>query len=142
MKWLLLIVFVPCVLMAFSPKPVTSNPVLGTHTISYYDKYEEVNREIQVWYPVASAVTGLPSKSLWDLFNVAADAPPDTSEQKRPVIVLSHGHSGNPNQLSWLIQGLVREGFIVIAIKHRDIVDGEPQANSWGRARDVHVILD
>ena len=56
-------------------------------------------------------------------FLVAENAAPARSKIKRPIIVLSHGYTGNPHQLSWLIKGLVNQGFIVLDIQHLDLID-------------------
>jgi len=74
-------------------------------------------------------------------FLVAENAAPARSKIKRPIIVLSHGYTGNPHQLSWLIKGLVNQGFIVLDIQHLDLIDDLPHLNHWKRAQDVSQMI-
>lgn len=56
--------------------------------------------------------------------------------------MISHGYLGNPHQLSWLIRGLVHEGYTVAAIHHLDLVEGRLHADHWKRARDITTFLN
>lgn len=140
-KSLFILLLIPFALRAFEPQPVTPYPVVGVHSIPFYDDFQKVQRELLVWYPVDDTTTGSPSKNPWDVFNVAVDAPPAAVKTKMPIIVLSHGYTGNPHQMSWLICGLVHHHFVVIGIQHRDLIDGRAHANHWQRAIDVKTML-
>jgi predicted dienelactone hydrolase len=134
--------FFPLILFAFEPHPVTPYPVVGYREISFYDDFHKIQRQLLIWYPVDPQVRGVPSKNPWDLFYVALNAPPVEAKMKMPVIVISHGYTGNPHQLSWLIRGLVYHRFIVIGIQHLDLREGRIHANHWQRALDIRTILD
>lgn len=127
---------------SFHPQAITPNPVVGFKSISIFDPFQKVNRELLVWYPVAAEVEGLSSNSPWDVFKVAQKAPIASAKAKRPVIIISHGYTGNPHQLSWLINGLVHHGFIVLGIQHRDLIDGQVHFNHWQRAKDIQTVID
>lgn len=142
MKTLLLMMILPFALTAFHPNPITPYPVLGNQELPFFDEYHKIDRKLLVWYPVDPEVTGTPSYSPWDVFNIAKNAPILKTEAKRPVIFISHGYTGQPHQLSWLILSLVHEGFIVIGIQHRDLIDSRAHINHWLRPRDVHVGID
>jgi predicted dienelactone hydrolase len=131
-----LILIFPVMLIAFEPHPVTPYPVVG---------YEEVpfdEQRLLIWYPVDPQVEGTPSKSRWDVFNVAIGAPLKTSESKMAVIAISHGYGGTTHQLSWLIRYLVYSGYIVIGTDHRDRINHKHQINHWQRPQDISKIID
>jgi len=129
-------------LTGFEPKIVTPYPILGFSEHSFFDSDQKVNRTLLIWYPVAPEITGKPSSSAWDVFNVAIDAPLDSSQTNLRLIVLSHGYTGSPNNQSWLIRELVHQGFIVTAVQHRDLIDGKFHLNHWQRAQDISALLD
>lgn len=136
-----LLLLLPLALQAFTPHPVTPVPVLGYRVESFFDEAQNAKRELLIWYPVEPITMGTPSKDPWDVFEVAVNAPPAVSKAKMKVIVLSHGYTGNPHQLSWLIRGLVHKGFVVAAVQHRDLVEGKVHINHWQRAQDVGLII-
>lgn len=138
--WVIFLFSIP--LIAFEPQPVTPFPVLGYREIPFYDDFHKIQRQLLVWYPVEPVTMGVPSKNAWVDFQVALNPPPAQTKVKRPLIAISHGFTGNPYQLSWLIRGLVHQGFIVIGIQHLDFVNGKINANFWQRALDIQTILD
>lgn len=127
---------------AFQPQAITPNPVVGFRSISFFDPSQKVNRELLVWYPVDAEVEGLLSNNPWDVFKIAPKASMASAKTKRPVIIVSHGYTGNPHQLSWLINGLIHHGFIVLGIQHRDLIEGQVHFNHWQRAKDVQTMID
>lgn len=139
-KTILLILF-PFALWAFEPHPVTPYPVVGYREEPFFDEFQKRDRKLLVWYPVDPSLPGSPSPDPWDLFNIAQDAPV-ASKAKLPLIVISHGYTGNPHQLSWLIRGLVYHGFIVAGIQHLDLLDGKVHINHWKRALDIKTLID
>lgn len=140
MKFLTWILFLPFMLAAFDPTPVTPYPVVGFIEAPFTDS-DKVNRTLNLWYPVNPTTTGTTSSSPWDLFHLALNAPVASSNSKKPVVVLSHGYTGSPHQLSWLIRSLVYHDFIVVAVQHRDLLDGEVHMNHWKRAQDIQAII-
>lgn len=138
----LLVLCVPLFLSAFEPTPITPHAVVGYHEIPFHDRNQALDRTILVWYPVDPLLNGTPSESPWDLFYIAKDAAILNPNQKKPIIVYSHGYLGNPHQLSWLARGLVYGGYIVLAIQHNDTKEGIVHVNHWQRAQDVQTILN
>jgi predicted dienelactone hydrolase len=129
-------------LSAFQLHPITSYPVVGYKEISFFDESYQQSRTILIWYPVDPKTKGVPSSDLWDVFDIAIEAPIANPKIKKPLIIISHGYDGSPHQLSWLINKLVYNDYIVIGIQHLDIISGQPQINSWKRAQDIHTMLD
>lgn len=126
--------------MGFEPRAVAPYPTVGYREVNFFDDFSNSDRALLVWYPVDSAAVGKPSKNPWDVFHVALNGAP--AETKMPIIIISHGYTGNPHQLSWLIRGLVYHGFIVLGIQHRDIINRKVHANHWQRVKDVSTMLD
>ncbi len=127
---------------AFQPHPITSYPVVGYKEFSFKDQPSGQERTMLLWYPVDPQIKGTPSSNIWDLFNIALDAPMLTPRVKKPLIVISHGFGGSPHGLSWLINKLVYNNCIVIGIQHLDLIEGKPQINIWHRAQDIISLLD
>lgn len=138
---LFILLLLPLAIFAFEPHSITPYPVLGYSEVPFFDEFQKTNRHLLIWYPVAPGIAGVPSNSPWDVFFIEKDVEINSSK-KRPVIALSHGYTGNPHQLSWLIRGLVHHGFIVISIQHNDLIEGKAHANHWQRARDISQIID
>lgn len=137
MKLIVFLFFFPLALIAFEAAPVTPYPVLGYREIPFNQE-----RTFSAWYPVAPEEKGVASTNPWDTFKVAIDAPAANAKEKRPVIILSHGYTGNPHQLSWMIRGLVHNGFIVIAMQHSDLLNGKAHINHWKRAQEISKMID
>lgn len=142
MKFLILLCFFPLLLQSFEPHVVTPYPVVGQREIALGENPDLKNSTFLVWYPVDVTETGVASPNPWDVFKIAIDVPPLAPKIKKSVIVISHGYTGNPHQLSWLIRGLVQHGFIVIGMQHSDLIEGKVHINHWKRARDISQMLD
>ncbi|MBM3191114.1 MAG: hypothetical protein FJZ63_00475 [Chlamydiae bacterium] len=121
---------------------MTSYPVVGYKEIPFFDESYQQVRKILIWYPVEAGIKDTPSPNLWDVFNLALEAPISNPQLKKPLIVISHGYGGSPHQLSWLINKLVYNDHVVVGIQHLDELDGKPQINIWKRAQDIHTLLD
>lgn len=142
MRLIIALLLLPFALNAFEIIPITSFPVVGYREIEFEDPDAKAKRKVLVWYPVEATAEGKPSSDPYDLFNIALNAQPRNPEIKKALIVISHGHCGTPHELSWLVRGLVREGFIVLGIQHRDLINDKPHLNHWMRARDVTTVLN
>lgn len=141
-KKLIFLILFPFAIYSFAPNPITPYPVLGYQEVPFYDAHFKINRQYLIWYPVEETVSGTPSGDFWDIFKVAINAPIAPSNSLRPIVVISHGYTGTPHQLSWLIRDLVFNGFVVLGIQHRDLIDGRAHLNHWQRPQDVTEILN
>lgn len=133
MHYLWMLILFPLTLSSFEPKTIIPYPVLGFQEQAFS---EDVKRNILIWYPVADSEIGTESTSPWDHFKVAVNAKP------AQVIIISHGYTGNPHQLSWLIEGLVHHGYMVLALQHRDLINGKAHINHWQRPLEISKMLD
>lgn len=89
---------------------------IGHEQIQFFDSELKNTRDLLVWFPLKK------------------------TEEQNSVIIVSHGYTGHPNDLKWIIDPLVRKGYIVIGIKHDDN-DKEIDLNHWKRARDIKEII-
>lgn len=138
-KFLFLLIGMPLFLNSFEPHMVTPFPTVGYREIPFKDD-EDVHHLILAWYPVDPATTGIHSQNSWDRFNIAKDALPYGA--KLPMVIISHGYTGNPHQMSWLINGLVQRGYFVLGLQHQDLINGKTHINHWQRALDIIKMID
>ncbi len=84
---------------------------------------------------------------VFDFGRSALDAP-FADDQRRPLIVLSHGTGGSAAQLSWLAEQLVNAGYVVAAVNHHGNTATEETSWPQGfvlpgeRTRDLTLLID
>lgn len=132
----------PCCINGFEVNSLYPHAKVGFSQIPFFDDFQETQRSLLIWYPIDASTEVNLSPNPWDLFYTGIDAPIAHQEQKMPVVVISHGWSGDPHELSWLIRELVHAGFFVVGIQHRDIINGKMHINHWMRAQDISLALD
>lgn len=97
---------------------VAHNPTAALRDAEHRDTVR-----VTVWYPAAadakevSLDLGPPDKPLFKVGSAAPDAP-FTDDQRRPVILFSHGFGGNARIMAWFAVPLARAGYVVIAVDH------------------------
>jgi len=102
-----------------------------------------------IWYPTSEDA----KEELWEVAVFKAGwsafkSPLLRSDNKYPLIILSHGTGGSAMQLSWLAEQLVVAGNIVVAVNHHGNTAFEeklaPQGFVlwWERSRDISVVID
>lgn len=68
------------------------------------------------------------------------------ADGRYPLIVLSHGSGGNMDTIGWLSAGLVKAGFMVLAVNHPGSTSGDSSPRRsirlWERAPDLTAALD
>lgn len=116
--------------------------VLGRRTLEIRDDTRDKELAIDVWYPVSPDTPGREVQGVpWVTPLEAVGAEP--VGQGLPVVMLSHGFHGSPATLTWLIEALVSQGFVVAGPTHDDpnALRGYLHMNHWERAVDVSVSL-
>ncbi|WP_233267373.1 hypothetical protein [Paraglaciecola sp. L3A3] len=74
----------------------------------------------------------------------------DSSNQKMPVAVLSHGAFGSPREMNWLGYSLASQGWLVAGVAHyqeswvygTETIEHSSVSKPWLRAQDVSFVLD
>jgi len=99
----------------------------------------------EVFYP-ASPGAAVERETHYFVFSprLARNAPV-VDDKRRPLVLLSHGHSGTIYDLYWLAEPLVRAGFIVAALEHPKNhlfdIDWVASLHVWRRPQDVSSVL-
>ncbi len=120
------------------------------------------NLKVEVWYPAQipndkeelvtyNSVLGVfsdPGRPLTPFeFKGRAlrDANPEKSEQKFPLVLVSHGYLGSRLLLTYLTENLASKGYVVVAIDHKESTYSDAggfQSTLLNRAKDILFILD
>ncbi|TCK28258.1 putative dienelactone hydrolase [Ancylobacter aquaticus] len=102
--------------------------------------------DVAVWYPTQA---GGEARLIGDnvVFvgqSVLPDAPPEPG--RHPLVVLSHGFSGNLLNQAWLAVDLARRGYVVAAVNHPGTttrnMDERIGSRLWERPRDISHVID
>jgi len=109
---------------------------------------------VDAWYPVDPSDANGPMASYAPLLNntwafpsqLAHEGDPVSAAGPFPLVVLSHGYSGNRASLSALNEHLATHGFIVAAPSHVGNTTGEPLVEPapflWTRQKDAVNVID
>lgn len=102
--------------------------------------------EVAVWYPTEqNAQTQKVEFGIWKIKDAAKNAPIMQGKQL-PLILFSHGYSGNQWVNTWFAEYLAERGYIVAVIRHygnsyRSMIP-ELCARPWHRPADMSFVLD
>lgn len=147
MRYLVLAIFLFNSLQAMSkaaPPVVTLAENIGVHT----EKFEDTKRNrpvlVEIWYPTdRAAPVDQPDDPVWEHPREIRDAPP--ANGKYPLIMMSHGHGGDRRDRTWLVEYLVKSGYIVASVEHygNSWRSYNPllSLRFWERARDVSFAI-
>lgn len=128
---------------------VTSDP-----SASLRDAEHRPEVRVTIWYPAApdavehEVTIGPPgSKPLFDTGSVALNATFAPGEDRRPVVLLSHGFGGTARIMGWFGIAMARDGYIVVAVDHpgNNTTDKKTIAGAvlrWDRAEDLRAALN
>jgi predicted dienelactone hydrolase len=102
--------------------------------------------EVAVWYPTDSdAASQKIEFGIWKINDAIRNAPV-IADTKLPLIIFSHGYSGNQWVNTWFAEHLAAHGYIVAVIRHfgnsyRNMIP-ELCARPWHRPQDMSFVLD
>jgi len=124
--------------------------LLGFREFVYEDQQRIFNQqkrrlEIAVWYPTQQK--GPVEKidfGIWKIKDVIKNAA--FEDKKLPLIIFSHGYSGNQWTNSWFAEQLADKGYAVAIVRHygnsyKNMIP-EICARPWNRAQDLSCVLD
>lgn len=131
-----------------SLSPALAQEVVGYREIEVIDR-TGVERPFHaaLWYPAQAVHTPEIIGKNAILYGVSAyrGAPP-SSEQSRPLVLLSHGFNGSWRNLSWLAVELVRRGYVVAVPNHPGTssmnMNPVEAQKLWERPRDISRLID
>lgn len=121
---------------------------IGQKSYSYVDDSRNRPLVTEVWYPTYDTLSSsTTSESKRELFKTIKTIPNASivPSKKFPLLLVSHGTGGNRFSLTWFIEKMVREGYIVAAVDHY----GNSSFNKiprefikwWERAIDIQYVL-
>ncbi|WP_106794695.1 dienelactone hydrolase family protein [Aquimarina sp. Aq78] len=120
---------------------------IGQKSVTFVD--ESRNRPLltEIWYPTLDNLTKKESKeNQKELFKTIETIPNATiPNEKFPLILISHGTGGNRFSLTWFIEKMVKEGYVVVSLDHygNSTFNKIPRefVKWWERAIDVQYVL-
>jgi len=139
------LIFSITILCAFGQESKVYN--IGQKSVTYIDKSRNRPLVTEIWYPTYDTyVEDKPNGKRKEPF-VGIKTIPNASlpNIKFPLLLLSHGTGGNRFSHTWLIERMVKEGYIVVSLDHY----GNTSFNKipreflkwWERAIDIQYAL-
>jgi predicted dienelactone hydrolase len=120
---------------------------IGQKSVTYVDESRNRPLPTEIWYPTLDTLTKEESnKNQKELFKTIRTIPnAKIPNEKFPLLIISHGTGGNRFSLTWFIDEMVKEGYVVISLDHY----GNSSFNKiprefvkwWERAIDVQFVL-
>ncbi|WP_109299862.1 dienelactone hydrolase [Aquimarina sp. AU474] len=120
---------------------------IGQKSITYTDQSRNRPVVTEIWYPTNDTISQnqIPSrrKELFKSIDTKKNA--SIPEDKFPLLLVSHGTGGNRFSLTWFIEKMVKEGYIVVSIDHygNSTFNKLPRefVKWWERAIDMQYAL-
>jgi len=121
---------------------------IGQKSIKYVDQSRKRPLLTEIWYPTSltpkrNSLKQNDKALFKPLHTIKDDAP--LAEGKFPLLLVSHGTGGNRFSLTWLIEKLVKQGYIVVSLDHygNNTFHKLPRefVKWWERAIDVQFVL-
>ncbi len=141
MKWCFFFFLICGGLQAMSKASPTLQ--VGVRTLEYHDAKRDRPVVVELWHPTEQNGPFEESADGWIHPKEIRNAP--ILNGKYPLIVISHGHGGNRRYLSWMVEDLVRNGFMVAAVDHHGnswrSYNPLLSLRFWERARDISFAI-
>jgi predicted dienelactone hydrolase len=120
---------------------------LGWQSREYADEARGRHWPVELWYPTRATPADIPPADpvspIFRPWVALPDAPP--AEGPFPLLVFSHGTGGNQFASMWLIERLVADGYVVVALDHygNNSFHQIPREflKWWERAIDIQFVL-
>lgn len=120
---------------------------IGQQSVTFMD--ESRNRPLltEIWYPTLDDLTKKePKENRKELFKTIETIPNATIPNKTfPLLLISHGTGGNRFSLTWFIEKMVKEGYVVVSLDNygNSTFNKIPRefVKWWERAIDVQFVL-
>lgn len=120
---------------------------IGQKSITYFDKSRERPLVTEIWYPTFDSIVKTDYKTeKKKLFKAIKTIPNATLlDKKHPLLLVSHGTGGNRFSLTWFIEKMVKQGYVVVSLDHygNSTYNKIPRefVKWWERAIDVQFVL-
>ncbi len=142
MKNILLILIILCV--SCTPQK-EKNYRIGQKSLILVDASRNRSLATEIWYPTLDV--GIDKKenkkALFKTIKTIKNA--SVLTKKFPLLVVSHGTGGNRFSLTWFIEKMVKEGYVVVSLDHygNSTFNKIPRefVKWWERAIDIQFVL-
>ncbi|GLB53772.1 hypothetical protein NBRC110019_28130 [Neptunitalea chrysea] len=120
---------------------------IGQKSVTFIDESRNRPLPIEIWYPTLDTlVRKEPKENKNKLFKTIETIPNATiPNEKFPLLIISHGTGGNRFSLTWFIERIVKEGYVVVSLDHygNSTFNKIPRefVKWWERAIDVQFVL-
>ena len=124
---------------------IQSHYEIGQQSFTYTDKSRNRLLVTEVWYPTHDHKQKAPSddRKVFKAIQTIRDA--KIVDKGLPLLLVSHGTGGNRFSLTWLIEDMVKAGYIVVAVDHygNSTFNKLPRefVKWWERAIDIQYVL-
>ena len=124
-----------------------TNYQIGQKSVKYVDESRKRSLLTEIWYPTTQTTQkSNKAKSKKALFKgVTTLKNASLAKGKFPLLLASHGTGGNRFSLTWLIEKLVKQGYIVVSLDHygNNTFHKLPRefVKWWERAIDIQFVL-
>lgn len=119
---------------------------VGVKTLEWHDEARNRPVVVELWYPTQKEGPLEEESDVWIHPKEVRNSPIMTRTTKYPLILMSHGHFGDRRYLSWLVESLVSNGFVVASVEHYGNAwrSFNPllSLRFWERARDITYALN
>lgn len=121
---------------------------IGVRTLRYNDNERDRPVVVEFWYPTDENNAEIESTedSVWVHPKESRNVSFSQKTSSCPLILMSHGHRGDRRERTWLVDSLVRQGYLVASIEHYGNCWNQFNPIEsfcfWDRAKDVTFALD
>ncbi len=128
-------------------KPKEKKFRIGQKSLTLVDQSRNRPLLTEIWYPTTDSLRAKKLKeNKKEIFKVLETLPNATIPNKKfPLLLISHGTGGNRFSLTWFIEKMVKEGYIVVSLDHygNSTFNKIPRefVKWWERAIDIKFIL-
>ena len=120
---------------------------IGQKSVTFVDESRNRPLPSEIWYPTLDTlIKKEPRTNQKELFKTIETIPNATIPNKKfPLLIISHGTGGNRFSLTWFIEKMVKEGYVVVSLDHygNSTFNKIPRefVKWWERAIDVQYVL-
>ena len=120
---------------------------IGQKSVTLVDESRNRPLPSEIWYPTLDTLINKePRTNQKEIFKTIESIPNATIPNKKfPLLIISHGTGGNRFSLTWFIEKMVKEGYVVVSLDHygNSTFNKIPRefVKWWERAIDVQYVL-
>lgn len=124
-----------------------NSEAIGVRTFHYQDSGRNRPVIVEFWYPTDEIGVSLDisEDSVWIHPKEVRDVNISSRFSSYPLILMSHGYRGDRREGTWLVDALVRQGYLVASVEHHGNTWHQFNPLSgfcfWDRAKDISFAL-